>query len=525
MRNLIESGTLDKGSIIELEEYLNQVVQSKKETKRIIVLSKIHILSQYGRPEKIGEPVSLDTLGFNDEVKADQNQPQGIGGGQFYGNGGANAGGAADWGKPEPQKARQEFSERHGVIHPIESLSPYSNKWTIRARVTSKSPVRTWHNEKGEGRLFSVNLLDESGEIKAAAFGGAGEVFDHWYELLQENGVYYITSPCMVKLANKKFNTLNHDYELAFDKDTRVEKANDMGSVPQIRYNFVNIQALQEVDKDTTIDCIGVVKEIGEVGEFTAKSTNKPYSKREITLVDDTRHQVRLTIWGAGAQNFEHPLESVIAFKGVKVSDFGGRSLSLLASGSMQVDPDLDEAHKLKGWYDAQGRTEDYATHSAAAIGQNAGAGRDTKFKYCAELTDDMVGFGSEGEYFNLKATVMYIKQGTMYYAACQTERCNRKVTDHEPNEWKCENCNKVWPRPLYRYILQLCVADHTGQKWISAFDESSKVIMGVSADELAQVKEDGDENKSTKMIEDATCKTWNFRCRAKMDNYNDEQR
>ena len=77
-------------------------------------------------------------------------------------------------------------------IYPIESLSPYQNKyvikvytythmythavyvrivvtsspctlrWTIRARVVSKPSVRTWNNSRGEGRVFNVDLVDET---------------------------------------------------------------------------------------------------------------------------------------------------------------------------------------------------------------------------------------------------------------------------------------------------------------------------------------------------------------------------
>ena len=34
-------------------------------------------------------------------------------------------------------------------------------RWTIRARVSNKSDVRTWSNNKGTGKLFSVTLTDE----------------------------------------------------------------------------------------------------------------------------------------------------------------------------------------------------------------------------------------------------------------------------------------------------------------------------------------------------------------------------
>lgn len=47
-------------------------------------------------------------------------------------------------------------------IFPIKNLSPYQNKWTIKARVLNKSDVRTWKNARGEGRLFSFSLKDSS---------------------------------------------------------------------------------------------------------------------------------------------------------------------------------------------------------------------------------------------------------------------------------------------------------------------------------------------------------------------------
>ncbi len=48
------------------------------------------------------------------------------------------------------------------TIFPISSLSPYQSKWTIRVRVASKPFIRTWSNSRGEGRIFSVDLVDES---------------------------------------------------------------------------------------------------------------------------------------------------------------------------------------------------------------------------------------------------------------------------------------------------------------------------------------------------------------------------
>ncbi len=68
-------------------------------------------------------------------------------------------------------------------VFPIASLTPYQNKWTIKVRVTNKSDIRRWSNSRGEGHLFSMDLLDESGEIRATAFKEQCDKFYHMIEV------------------------------------------------------------------------------------------------------------------------------------------------------------------------------------------------------------------------------------------------------------------------------------------------------------------------------------------------------
>ncbi|KAK4897235.1 hypothetical protein LTR28_001754, partial [Elasticomyces elasticus] len=343
-------------------------------------------------------------------------------------------------------------------------------------------------------KLFSVNLLDDSGEIRATGFK---ESVDQWYDVLVEGGVYYISSPCRVQLAKKQFTNLNNDYELTFERDTVIEKAEDQDNVPQVRFNFTNIADLNNVEKDTTIDTIGILHSIGEVSEITSKTTSKPYSKRELTLVDNTGFNVRLTIWGTTATTFDAPVESVVAFKGVKVSDFGGRSLSLLSSGSMSIDPDIDEAHKLKGWYDAQGRNDTYQSHAnTMGTSMATSGGKRDEYKTIAQIRDENLGMSENVDYFTLKATIIYVKQDSFSYPACLSEDCNKKVVETDPGQWRCEKCDKTHPRPEYRYIMSVSVSDHTGQLWLSCFDDVGRSIMGMTADELMALKEEGEEKK-----------------------------
>jgi replication factor A1 len=265
-----------------------------------------------------------------------------------------------------------------------------------------------------------------------------------------------------------------------------------------------------------------VLKEVGEVSTITSKNTQKDFKKRELTLADDTQTSVRLTIWGNSADSFDVPLESILAFKGVKVSDFGGRSLSLLSSGSMTVEPDIDEAHKLRGWYHAAGQNATFSTHQNMAT--NSGGKRQDS-KLISTIKEEESYLQDTPAYYSLKASVIYVSQkSTPAYPACQTPNCNKKVIEENPGEWWCEKCQAKWDKPLYRYVLNVNVADHSGSIYLSCFDEAGRTILGMPADDLVALQEN-DEAAYAQALLEACCKTYNFRVRAKMETYQDQPR
>lgn len=516
---IVTEGKLKKGSICKLKQFQANMVKERL----ILVVIDLDVLEEYGEPEKLGQPTALESpKQEGQEETKPQAQPENIGGGNFYGQ--------QQQQRAQPQQPQQRSlpsratgGGSHANIFPIEALSPYAHKWTIKARCSHKGEIKTWHNKNGEGKLFSVNFLDESGEIRATGFNDA---VDQWYDVLVEGNTYYVSAPCRVQLAKKQFSNVNNDYELTFEKDTQIEKAEDDAGVPQVSYNFTTLADLQTVEKDTTIDCIGVLSEVGEVNEIVSKTTSKPYNKRELTLIDNTGFNVRLTIWGNSAQSFDAQPQSIIAFKGVKVSDFGGRSLSLLSSGSMTVDPDIDQAHKLKGWYDAGGSTESFQSHAnvMGAVGATSG-GRNDQHKTIAQISEENLGMGENVDWFSVKATILYVKKDNVAYPACQTESCNKKVVEINPGEWRCEKCDKTWDRPDYRYIMSINVGDHTGQLWLSCFNECGIQIMGVPANDLMAMREEGETTKEEALFTDANCKTFVFKCKARMDTFQDQQR
>ena len=59
------------------------------------------------------------------------------------------------------------------------------------------------------------------------------------------------------------------------------------------------------------------------------------------------------------AEEFDGSSNPVLAVKGARLSDFGGCSLSLVNSSTLQINPDIPEAFRLRGWFDNDGKTAD----------------------------------------------------------------------------------------------------------------------------------------------------------------------
>ena len=69
--------------------------------------------------------------------------------------------------------------------------------------------------------------------------------------------------------------------------------------------------------------------------------------QRKLIIVDDTKTQISLTLWGDNAQKFDHSkyVGEIVAVKGAQLGTFNGRSLSASFSSiiEFQIDQNGDE--------------------------------------------------------------------------------------------------------------------------------------------------------------------------------------
>ncbi|XP_066251958.1 replication protein A 70 kDa DNA-binding subunit [Euwallacea similis] len=404
------------------------------------------------------------------------------------------------------------------ITHPIASLSPYHNKWVVKAKVINKSDIKKWENARGSGQLFNVEFADESGDIRCTAFR---DQVDKFFNLLEVDKVYYI-SKCQVKPANKQFNPSKNHYEMAMTADTIIQECtDDKMSNLETKYEFVPIVKLGDLETGKLVDVLGIVSSVGELLEFSAKSTGRALKKRDIQLLDESTSTINLTLWGSQAENFVATDHPVIALKGAKINEFGGgKSLGTGLGTIMKVNPDLKECFALKGWYEREGMNITASDLSA----RNNTSSFNVPWMTFREVQDQQFGTIDpvKGDYYKVKATVLLIRVEKSIYKACIG--CNKKVIDNGDNTYRCEKCKTSDTNFKYRLLCGMNLGDWTGNQWVSMFSDEAEKVLGMTAQEAGELFET-ESLHYEEAVQKCHFKELIFTCRVKMEQYNDEAR
>lgn len=414
------------------------------------------------------------------------------------------------------------------VICPIDSLSPYQNKWVIKVLVTSKSPLKQWSNSRGSGCLFSMDLMDNSGEIRCTAFK---EMAEKYHNFIQVDKTYYI-SKCQIKVANKQFSAIKNDYEITFSNDTVVQECNDVDETISAAplFDFISIEQIKDAAVGAYVDIIGVCTRVSDLQEFTAKASGREMKKRDLYLIDQSNNEICLALWGRDAEEFTSADGNpVIAIRAAKVTEFmGGKNIST-SGGLFKINPEMPSAYKLKGWFDT--RDNDAAITNLSARTGSGGGSVDTPWVTFRDVEEmQNIGADPRGDYYQLHAAIAFMSLDKgIVYKACPSQDCNKKVNDLANGMYKCEKCNEEFPKYKYRLIPTIQFMDLTGTQWATLFHEIAEKVLQAKGDEVGEAMREHQVEKNTDpmkaILDNAYFREGLFKFRAKKENYNDEMR
>ncbi|EJW05236.1 replication factor-a protein 1 (rpa1) [Edhazardia aedis USNM 41457] len=387
-----------------------------------------------------------------------------------------------------------EENKKHVENTPIASINPFQNKWSIKGRCTYKSDIKKFTNARGEGKLFTVNISDETGTIKISAFS---ECVDMFFTIF-ENGKSFIITKGQVKMANKKYSTGTSDYEIYLDKNSEVTPIFDEGA-PRYFFNFVKINDLNISLHQA--DVIGVVKEAYPTSTITLRNTGKEQKKRDFVIIDETGN-IRLTLWGSGA---DLPLEvgDVIACNCLSIREYNGIVLSQISPTQVHINPDLEECFLLKGWYENEGKN--IKVHKKAS-----------EQRY---LISDIIE--NEMKWGSFIGTVLQINENSLYYQACI--ECKKKVIDEGEDVYRCEKCNKTFDQCIPKYTINLQIADFTSSIRAMVFDAQGDIFFGISAKHLVDLGQKS--SQIDLIIKNSYLRDFIFKTSMRQESYQGETR
>ena len=125
----------------------------------------------------------------------------------------------------------------------------------------------------------------------------------------------------------------------------------------------------------------------------------------------------------------------------------------MLSGSSMSLNPDIQEAFILRGWYDSSGAQESFQAQSTASSGFVGAQFERAQVMSIEDIKAAKLGENPDRtDNFCARGTVMHIKSDSLSYPGCpgrQGQNCGKKLIQ-ESDKWRCEKCNIVHEKPKY---------------------------------------------------------------------------
>ncbi|CAG9331340.1 unnamed protein product [Blepharisma stoltei] len=475
--DIIKSGIIHIYDLIKINDYVVNILNNTK----ILFITEIEHVSSYD--SQIADPIRYNDIRTNPKPVLEETQeiPE----------------------APVPDQKIAQIPEKlipeqtKDLYAPIKSLTPLSTSWIIKARVSQKTDIKTWHNARGEGKVFSITLIDSYlDEIQAVFFNAAADKF---YDVFKEGKVYTF-SDGNVRSAKRKFHSVENDYQLNFDTNAVIAEVPDDGNIGFLKFNFIPIDQLSKLEIGTILDVCGIITEIGSLSDIMSRK-GENLKKRSVRITDHTYFSIEITLWNdlATLQDFDSisiDSKPILAGKSLRLTDFNGLSLTCEKSiSSIYINPkDYKELDFIKRWKNSS--TENRLqltplTHRTISKTQQ-------EFKTLREIKEIWEGLMISSDQtisYTIIGYISYIRSdnfSSLTYPSCKnSSSCKKKVLMESDGLFRCEKCKESFPNCTYRYLLSMVFNDSTENINVTGFDEVGNSLFGMTAGQLYEVSKE----------------------------------
>ncbi|KAL6756722.1 replication protein A 70 kDa DNA-binding subunit [Haematococcus lacustris] len=429
-----------------------------------------------------------------------------------------------------PSSVAPTISKRTKGFARIDQLHPYDDQWCIKAKLSRKYPLRTITARGGTRAVCTVELVDSEGHSIQGTFWGPQA---ERCSVTLDEGKVYVVERFTVKPANKQYSSLKNDYELVFSEKTEVCEAAEQAEAITMTalVDVVPIEQLPRyLTRKTNVDVMGVVTAVSGLGTVKRKSDSSELARRDVTLADKSGKTVTLTLWGENAtcSIAESAAEGqVLQCTACRVTDFNGCSLNSSQRSALSLMPESKLARDLADWWSTGGQSATLTAVGADLAGARpsgaAGGSARNALSSMKEVTGQAVPEpDAKPVYHNVMATVALVQsEQSMYYLA--NPETGRKVVAQD-GKFYSESDGKTCDAASHRYVMSIKAMDGTGDAYLNLFNDQAQLVVGKSADEVAELRS-RDEDAYKALCRSLAWSEWACTISTKSRDYNGERK
>jgi len=210
-------------------------------------------------------------------------------------------------------------------------------------KLAKKGAIRKY-GQGTDGQLVPLEFIDQDGtRITATLFSSGIEKYN---SILTEGKSYIISKGC-IKIANRRYTSINHEFSLILDATSEIKLLTEDLPISEIS-TYISVDQATEAQYGSFVDVIGIVKFVGESCAVMMKGGLQT-SKRIICLCSETGCTIPVTLWRKFA-TLQIQDGSIIGLAKVRVSEFNGRHLNSVNDTVIDFNPKDPKIDVLREW-------------------------------------------------------------------------------------------------------------------------------------------------------------------------------